>query len=168
MVFHSCVFLALEPVSCSQSHQMQRTGTVATLLGTSPYVWTPSRRLGQGQASSIGSELEVCKTVGKTKKTKKTKDFNQIQGLEGGPCWIWLKSLVFFGFFGFFDGFAYVQSGPIPVQAFPACFLVFLVGWHRCRLSHGLAGASESGLPVLRGIIDIRTPHIGEQVVEVV
>ena len=75
---------------------------------------------------------------------------------------------VFFCFFGFFDGFAYVQSGPIPVQAFPACFFVFLVGWHRCRLSHGLAGAFESGLPVLKGIIDIRTTHIGEEVAEVV
>ena len=37
-----------------------------------------------------------------------------------------------------------------------------------CRLGHGLAGASESGLPVLRGIIDIRTPHMGEEVAEVV
>ena len=127
VVFHSCVFLALEPVSCSQSHQMQRTGSVATLLGTSPYVWTPSRRLGQGQASSIGSELEVCKTVGKTKKTKKTKISTKSKGWKVGPAGFG-SNLFLFCFFLFFRRFCIFAFWADTCPSLSRVFFGFL-GW---------------------------------------
>ena len=132
------------------------------LLDMGPLVWIPSCRLRQGQASRIACKLERCKTIGKTKKTKKTKDSTQIQMLEGGPWWIWLKSLVFLIFLVFP---MVLQGCSLDHHLFglPACFLVFPVVLHGCRLLQGLASRHESKV-CHEGYH--HNLHIGEEVTE--